>query len=480
MMATNRTLYTAADSLAQSRGLPGPMASLSSSTSGRNPASSHISKTYRQASTLFLTRRLPEALSTVLPLVTPPPPPTEGSAESSEPAPVVRASRSSRIKVWSLYLTVLNAIVELGSDEGKDAFGTQEWKAICHKVREGEVWEEVVQNGYHGVEGDVDAEVVINLATLLLAHAKTQTLNQKRLENYLAASRTPNLDSIPSDRFSESPRRYRSPRRGTTSGADTPRDLNARVKLLELYTLHVLPRNGEWEYAREFISVSPVLDDERRDAFLQALDTLREETEAAERREEEERRKREEAIRRDIEEARRLRAENEARERKRIEEERARREAAEAQAKAAASAADYGLDGSTTPPPPPSSSSSSSRRRGTSATASVRSRSPASSRGLARPKGPAGRRAGSGSAVATPTLMSRATMVLRNLRALVDEVASAFRTNPYVVMRMLAFVIGLLLLLSRKKIRERIARAIGVAWAKVKATAGMGTKVSYI
>ncbi|KAL1842735.1 hypothetical protein VTJ49DRAFT_4373 [Mycothermus thermophilus] len=447
-MATNRTLYTAADSIAQSRGLPGPMASLSS-TSGRNPASSHISKTYRQASTLFLTRRLPEALSTVLPLVTPTPP-AEGTSESTEPAPVVRASRSSRIKVWSLYLTVLNAIVELGSDEGKDAFGAQEWKAICHKVREGEVWEEVVRNGYHGVEGDVDAEVVINLATLLLAHAKTQTLNQKRLENYLAASRTPNLDSIPSDRFSESPRRYRSPRRGAPSGADTPRDLNARVKLLELYTLHVLPRNGEWEYAREFISVSPVLDDERRDAFLQALDTLREETEAAERREEEERRKREEAIRRDIEEARRLRAENEARERKRIEEERARREAAEAQAKASASVADFGVDGSTTPP----------RRRGTPAAAG--SRSPASSRGLARSKGPVARRAGSGNTVATPTLMSRATTVLRNLRVLVDEVASAFRTNP------------------RKKIRERMARAIGVAWAKVKATAGMGTKVSYI
>jgi hypothetical protein len=57
----------------------------------------------------------------------------------------------------------LNAIVELDPDEGKDAFGTQEWRAICTKVREGEVWEEVVRNGYHGVEGDVDSDVVINL-----------------------------------------------------------------------------------------------------------------------------------------------------------------------------------------------------------------------------------------------------------------------------------------------------------------------------
>jgi hypothetical protein len=58
-------------------------------------------------------------------------------------------------------------------------------------------------------------------------------------------------------------------------------------------------------------------------------------------------------------------------------------------------------------------------------------------------------------------------IVLRNLRVLVDEVA-------------VAFVMGLLLLLSRKKVRERVAKVIGVAWAKVKATAGMGTKVSYI
>jgi hypothetical protein len=160
--SSNRTLFTAADTLSQARGLSSSLSSLSSSTSsGRNAASSHISKTYRQASTLFLTRRLPEALSTVLPLVTPTA--SNDHDGSFEPAPVAKASRSSKVKVWSLYLIVLNAIVELDSDEGKEAFGAQEWRSLCHKVREGEVWEEVVRNGYHGVEGDVDAEVVINL-----------------------------------------------------------------------------------------------------------------------------------------------------------------------------------------------------------------------------------------------------------------------------------------------------------------------------
>lgn len=126
------------------------------------PTPNHISKTYRQSSQLFLTRRLPEALSTIQPLVSPPSP-EEGEGQSSQPTPVAGASRATRIKVWSLYLTILNAILELEPDEGKEAFGTQEWRALCTKVREGEIWEEVVRNGYHGVEGDVDSDVVINL-----------------------------------------------------------------------------------------------------------------------------------------------------------------------------------------------------------------------------------------------------------------------------------------------------------------------------
>lgn len=154
---------TVADNLSSSSHImSASISSLSSSISSARNSTSHISKTYRQASTLFLTRRLPEALSTILPLITPPNS-EEDDSPPSEPAPVAGASRTTRIKVWSLYLTILNAIVELDPDEGKDAFGTAEWRALCSKVREGEVWEEVVHNGYHNIEGDVDSDVVINL-----------------------------------------------------------------------------------------------------------------------------------------------------------------------------------------------------------------------------------------------------------------------------------------------------------------------------
>ncbi|KAK0661160.1 putative PEX26 peroxisomal biogenesis factor 26, partial [Cercophora samala] len=431
------------------------ISSLSSSMNSPRPtsSSSHITKTYRQASTLFLTRRLPEALSTVLPLVSPVPQTENDPNGPFDPAPAAKASRSSRIKVWSLYLTILNAILELDSEEGKAAFGTAEWRALCHKVKDGEIWEEVVKNGYHGVEGDVDADVVINLATILLAHARTQTLTQTRLETFLSSSPSPLPTSADFSRSSSRPPHLRERSNSVISrnggnGTDTPRDLASRLKLLELYTLHVLPRNQEWVYAKEFISVSPVLDEERREAFLQALDSLQEEQKEFERIEELKRKENEERIKRDIEEARRLRAENEERERKRLEEERVKREKEEKERKERISGKKKGKG-----------------KGGAGA------KMPAGG-----PSGGKARRDSEG----TMTLASRATVVLGNLRGVVDQFAAAWQMNPFAMYRFLAFIIGLVVVFGRKKTRERVMRLVGVAWGKVAATAGMGTKVSYI
>jgi hypothetical protein len=162
------TLAPTRETLSSSQLLSSSISSLSNPGSSSRHASSQISKIYRQASTLFLTRRLPESLSTILPVITPPPAESEdtvgpsGSA-SEEGAPIAKASRTTRIKVWSLYLTILNAVLELDPEEGKVAFGSSEYRALVSKVREGSVWEDVVRNGYAGVEGDVDSDVVINL-----------------------------------------------------------------------------------------------------------------------------------------------------------------------------------------------------------------------------------------------------------------------------------------------------------------------------
>lgn len=165
---------TMTESAFSSHILSSSISSLSSSNSAR-PTPSYVSKTYRQSSSLFLTRRLPEALSTIVPLITPPPPHSAAADGVTEPAPVAKSSRNTRIKIWTLYIAILNAVAALEPDEGKAAFGTQEWRGLCARVRDGDVWEEVVQSGYHGVEGNVDSDVVINLCApsrlILTLHA---------------------------------------------------------------------------------------------------------------------------------------------------------------------------------------------------------------------------------------------------------------------------------------------------------------------
>lgn len=175
--SVSTTLAPTRETLSSSQLLTSSISSLSNSTSSRQ-TSSQISKIYRQSSTLFLTRRLPESLSTILPVITPPNP-----EDTNEPAPIARASRTTRIKVWSLYLTILNAVVELDPDEGKQAFGSSDWRALVSKVREGDVWEEVVRNGYGGVEGDVDSDVVINLYVSLSSPIPNSPLNSNIVFN---------------------------------------------------------------------------------------------------------------------------------------------------------------------------------------------------------------------------------------------------------------------------------------------------------
>ncbi|KXJ94477.1 hypothetical protein Micbo1qcDRAFT_231960 [Microdochium bolleyi] len=449
------------------------ISSLASSRASHQPNS--ISRAYRQASQLFLTRRLPEALSTVLPLITPQ---TDVSTSNgyTEPAPIAQASKSTRVKVWSLYLTILNAILELDPQEGKDAFGAQEWRALCTKVRDGDVWEEVVQFGYHGSEGEVDCDVVINLATLLLAHARTQVLNQKRLENYLAASATPNLDIMQRLEQAKSPPRLgsrtrRPSSRGAPSGADTPRDLNARVKILELYTLHVLLRNNEWDYAREFISLSSVLDEERRDAFLQALQSLEEEQQEAERLEREEKERQDEQLRKDLEMARKLRAENEERERRRLEEERSRREGSEV---------DYGIDQSPAVTQTNEKATNGSAKGSSSSSKPRHSRKSSSVSKRGGPASPSGKAGNSRAVTTTNTLSARVTMLMSYLSRLMEQLGVHIRTNPVALLKLVAYIAMFVTMLGNRKFRERIQRVLGAGWNKVRATAGMGVKVSYI
>ena len=136
------------------------------SSSHRSKATSEISRSFKQARDLFLQRRLSEALSALQPLITESRPEQiseAGEQQAKRPAPIASASRGSRIKVWSLYITLLNAIAELGPDEGKSAFGSNGWSILVRKAQDGSIWSEVVNIGYGRAEGHVDSDVVVNL-----------------------------------------------------------------------------------------------------------------------------------------------------------------------------------------------------------------------------------------------------------------------------------------------------------------------------
>ncbi|KAL1892407.1 hypothetical protein Cpir12675_004560 [Ceratocystis pirilliformis] len=422
--------------------------------------SSHISKCYRQASTLFLTRRLPEALSTVLPLVWPRTAPDTNAL--IEAPPVARASKSTRVKVWSLYLTILNAITELEPQEGKETIGAQDFRMICNKVRDGDIWAEVVKNGYHGVEGDVDAEVVINLyvpmfiTTLLLAHSTSQLVNQKRLEAYLSYVDSPSSLANKLDSISQSPKpqhKFRSSaRRG---GAETPRELNARIKILELYTLHVLLRNDEWETSRAYINASPLLDEERREAFLQALQSLRDEQNEAKLRHENEQNIRRDSLRHEAEEADRRREENEQREQQRLVEERTRRD------ENTPSLA--GSDRSNSTPGFSSRGSMDSDCRITHDSLQV---SP-------------GRDKDRNNGQSFPiSITGRAGMLVAQIKGMIDGMSRSLDLNVVILLKLATFMAGVLLMLGRRDVRQKVQRIIATGWAKVKATASMGSRVS--
>ncbi|GMF75786.1 unnamed protein product [Aspergillus oryzae] len=406
---------------------------LSTSASSLSP-SKICSKTYKKASQLYLTRRLQETLTTLEPILTTSQTNDDQYANGNESLPpIAMAQASVRIKVWNLYITLLSAILDLGPEEGKATFGQKEWKAISTKVREGEIWETVVQTGYKGREGSVDAEV--------------------RLEHYLSSYGQPNLDIA--EHMQNSPSQQSKAR--VNGGTDTPRDLTSRVRIIELFTLHVLPRNEEWDYASEFINFSEVLDEERKEMFLQTLDGLKEEREQGELRAAALQREKDAQLEREMQEAERQRAEEEA-------------AAAQHSQKGHTrdnSEVDYGIE-KTNPNGSVKSRGKGEKQSGSKANSSSNRTNTLSPTGSKkRPEKP----------VSRPGQTRALANVLRNLLRYISKTVAG---NPMSFARTLLFLLGLLVALSRQGVRERLRRITGAGWQKVKGTVGMGVKVSYI
>ena len=304
----------------------------------------------------------------------------------------------------------------------------------------------------------------MNSATLLLTQSPSQKLNQHRLECYLSESPQPNLHIL-QDFKVENQDLDRVPTNSVDEfKVNSLRYLNFRLKILEIFTLHVLPRNGEWQYAKEFISISELLDEDKREVFLQTLHNLQDDSSKEREHEAVISQREEERLRRD---------------RESIEQQRAEKAKTEqlsanglAQSKGSEwieSEGDYGIED---PPPISKPTSKIPVSNGLKKEIPVQSRSGK----LSSPTN----RAPTSKIQRTTSIYKRGVALIVSLQHLINNMTRSVSTNPMVLMRTILFLMGLVFALSRQNVRDRVNRMAGQGWNKIKETVGMGVKISYL
>lgn len=281
-------------------------------------------------------------------------------------------------------------------------------------------------------------------------------------------------------------------RQAGMNGTNTPKDLSSRIKILELFTLHVLPRNEEWDYAKSFITNSDILDEERREAFLQTLQELQEVSEGKE----------------TFEPAEEVIDETEPESpvvSPPVKDEAAARRQSEQQNtikhQRTSSEVDYGIEeerpnsihgslqpeASTPKDAPPLTKIPPKPEPTVPAAAAAASRSPpASASSINRthlsppaqtPRRPTRKQPKS---TTQNALFAQARQLFVALSNLARNMAGTLSKNPTSLLRFLLFLLAFVMAFSQKQIRDKTRRIVGQSWDKVRATIGMGTKVSYI
>ena len=245
------------------------------------------------------------------------------------------------------------------------------------------------------------------------------------------------------------------------NGTSTPRDLETRIQIIELYALHVLPRNGEWSYAKDFISMNELLDEERKDAFLQTLSELEDEDVGAQDEYEDALPQQEGALAsKDI---------------SRTDSNVTIKPDSPPGHSRMSSEKDYGIEDaeqvSTVPdlqpiPPMPTSEPAPKLTRRSSGTLRSRpSRPPPNN---------------SSKNVSSSNVLKRSMAVISVFHKVISNMTLHMSQNPMLLLRFVVFVMGLVIAFSRRGFRNRVSRATGAGWDKIRKTIGMGVKVSYI
>ena len=300
---------------------------------------------------------------------------------------------------------------------------------------------------------------------MLLSQSPNQRKNQQRLETYLSA---PNIADTETER---PPARLSSgsgyPERDLKygSGTDTPRDLETRIQIIELFALYVLPHNGEWEYATEFIQLNEMLDADRKEDFLQIICELQEEGLDGQDQDED-------AVPlQDTLSEKVVRSGNI----ERIDSNVTIKAIPRKMHRRLSSEHDYGIE-ETQPkpkspplqaiPPKPSDDSGPRPIRKPSGNLQSRpSRPPPSKPSRDIPQS---------------TILKRSIALLSTIHKLLSNMTFHMSQNPAVLLRFVLFLMALIAAFGRRDLRERMRRIAGSGYDKVRNTVGMGFKVSYI
>lgn len=300
-------------------------------------------------------------------------------------------------------------------------------------------------------------------ATLLLAQSPLQVKNQQRLESYFSESSQPIVHSA--DRFNPfiNDLIEWQAHPSVTSGTDTPQDLNSRVKIMELYTLHVLPRNEEWQYAKDFIATSEVLDEETREAFSVALQSLQAETN------------------RDFADGATILKEQISETRRGGEPTGHRQfdapafgqhipgiDQASGSHRRSSSEKDYGIEGTFT------------ANGETRPTSNINPEIPQPLHSSRTKLSSTVRPPPTSKKLATKGVYTRGMAMLLALQHIVLNVTQSMSQNPTTLLKTIMFLVGVILAFSRRDVNDRISRITGIGWERFRATVGMGVKVSYI
>ena len=271
-----------------------------------------------------------------------------------------------------------------------------------------------------------------------MAQSPSQKTNQEHIEYFLSSNAAPSLEIGP---------------HASINGGDGLKGLESRIALIEVFALHVLPRNQEWDYAKDFLKQSDILDEDTRDAFLQTLKGLEEEelgTNSLQQLE----------PRQESDPSQELQMQDSFS----TDSASTIREAPINSHRRINSEIDYGIEENTPPKLIQKEAVPTVRplRRMSSNNNGVKTRRADSNVFPRRPVNTGNHRG--------------SLRVLGALQHIISHISQYISQNPLALLRFVVFLVSLVAALSRRDVKDRLK----VGWDKLKRTVGMGVKVTYI